>query len=119
MSVKNWYPKGLNSTEQSKGTSNLCLIRSTTKVQLAVHELRREERFGQSKVFRVAMLSEDGPCSLSSSLDEDGVEKKKSRFSQAILIESITVISPNHDLNAFQLLQLQGSIKTFTLSGFE
>jgi hypothetical protein len=65
------------------------------------------------------MLSEDSPCGLSSSLDEDGVEKKKSRFSQAILTDSITVISSDHNLDAFQLLQLQRSIETFALSNLE
>jgi hypothetical protein len=39
-------------------------------------------------------------------LDENGVEKKKSRFSQAIFMDSVAVISPNHDLDTFQLLQL-------------
>jgi hypothetical protein len=65
------------------------------------------------------MHSEDSPRSFASSLDEDGVEKKKARFGQAIVTDSITVISPNHNLDSFQLLQLQRSIETFTLSSLE
>jgi hypothetical protein len=44
------------------------------------------------------------------------VEKKKPRFGQAIVTDGITVISPNHNLDTFQLLQLQRRIETFTLS---
>jgi len=44
------------------------------------------------------------------------VEKKKTRFGQAVVTDSITVVSQNHNLDTFQLLQLQWSIETFTLS---
>jgi len=52
-------------------------------------------------------------------LDENGMEKKKARFGQAIVTDGVAIISPNHNLDAFQLLQLQWSIKTFTLSRLE
>jgi hypothetical protein len=52
-------------------------------------------------------------------LDENGMEKKKARFGQAIVTDGIAIISPNHNLDAFQLLQLQWSIKTFTLLRLE
>jgi hypothetical protein len=44
------------------------------------------------------------------------VEKKKTRFSQAVVADSVPVVSQNHNLDTFQLLQLQGSIETFSLS---
>ena len=44
------------------------------------------------------------------------MEKKKPRFGQAVVTDSVTVISQNHNLDAFQLLQLQWSVETFTLS---
>jgi hypothetical protein len=44
------------------------------------------------------------------------VEKKKTRFCQAIVTDGVVVISPDHNLDAFQLLQLQWGIETFTLS---
>lgn len=66
------------------------------------------------------MFSEDGPRGLqASSLDEDGVEKKKSRLGQATVMDSVAVISSNHHLDTFQLLQLQRGIETFTLSSLE
>lgn len=44
------------------------------------------------------------------------MEKKKTRFGQAVVTDSVTVVSQNHNLDTFQLLQLQWSIETFTLS---
>ena len=44
---------------------------------------------------------------------------KESRLGQAIVMDRVTVISLNHDLDTFQLLQLQRSIETFTLSSLE
>jgi hypothetical protein len=44
------------------------------------------------------------------------VEKKKARFGQVVVTDGVTVISQDHNLDTFQLLQLQWSIKTFTLS---
>jgi hypothetical protein len=44
------------------------------------------------------------------------VEKKEARFGQTIVEDGVTVITPNHNLDPFQLLQLQWSIETFTLS---
>ena len=44
---------------------------------------------------------------------------KESRLSQTIVMDRVTVISLNHDLDTFQLLQLQRRIETFTLSGLE
>jgi hypothetical protein len=66
------------------------------------------------------MPSEDSPRGFqASSLDEDGVEEKKPRFSQAIVTDSITVVSLNHNLDTFQLLQLQRSVETSPLSSLE
>ena len=44
------------------------------------------------------------------------MEKKKTRFGQAVVTDSVTVISQDHKLDTFQLLQLQWGIETFTLS---
>jgi hypothetical protein len=44
------------------------------------------------------------------------MEKKKTRFGQAIVADGVSVISPDHNLDTLQLLQLQRGIETFTLS---
>jgi hypothetical protein len=78
--------------------------------------LGEEERFRQSQIFRVAIFSEDRPRGLqASALDENGVEKKKACFSQAIFTDGVSVISLDHKLDALELLQLQWGIETFTL----
>jgi len=43
------------------------------------------------------------------------MEKKKTSFGQAIVMDGVSVISPNHNLDTLQLLQLQRGVETFTL----
>lgn len=117
-SVKNWYPFGLSSTEQSGGISILRmwfdLMVSNIRLFNTPHATRTfehpppfspvpwtEEALSEGQVIAVSKLSEYRPrCLQSTSLDEERVQKQESCLCQSNLIDTIWFMLPHYFLDS-------------------
>jgi hypothetical protein len=127
MSVKNWFPRGLSSTEQSPGISNLATGQGSSF--FSYDHLQHclpwvQDVIGQFQAFSIAKLSQDSPGRLHPPLlNKDSMQVQEPKLSGRKAwhdgLNAFGIISSDEFQNTFEFLKLKRRSKAFLLRDFD